>query len=133
MSKKSNHNQMPYKEMSTWELIRMLIISRLPRQKEKMSDEALTPLPKLKDEEVTHIAIVLDGVVEDVMRAQNRLAALVLSKPDFIEFDPRKDKPQIGETKYADGKFIYPTRELMSDDEIQKTLEDMGVKKDNED
>ena len=99
----------------------------MPRQKQKISDEPIASHPKIPEDQITHIAIVLDGVVEDVMRAQNRLAALVLSQPQFIEFDPNSDRPQIGETRYVDGKFEYPVKELMTDEEINNTLKDMGV------
>jgi hypothetical protein len=57
-------------------------------------------------ENINYVAIVLDGVVEDVMRCQDRLAALILSNPQFVEFDPEKDRPQIGLTKYENGKFV---------------------------
>ena len=65
------------------------------------------PPPPPPSEEIGYLAIVLDGVVEDVMRAQPRLVALLLSNPEFVEFDPEKDRPQIGQTKYQNGTFIY--------------------------
>jgi hypothetical protein len=55
--------------------------------------------------QINHLAIVLDGNVEEVMRAQNRLAALLLSSPDFVEFDPKVQKVSVG-YKFEDGKFI---------------------------
>lgn len=127
MFKKRKHKNLPYVEMSTGQLIRYWLISKLPKQKEKIAEDKIVPPINLPDNDINYIAIVLDGVVEDVMRAQNRLAALLLSNPQFVEFDPKVDRPQIGETKYQDGKFKYPIQELMKDDEISKTLEDMGV------
>jgi hypothetical protein len=124
--RKKIHNT-SYEEMTLIDLVRNYFISRMPSQKAKISEGGLDNQPKLPEGEITYIAIVLDGVVEDVMRAQNRLAALVLSQPQFIEFDPTVDRPQIGETRFLDGKFQYPTKELMTDEEINKTLEGMGV------
>lgn len=130
MSRKNNHK--PYREMSLGQLLRLFIISRLPKQKEKVSDEPIHIMPELKESEVNHIAIVLDGVVEDVMRAQNRLAALLLSEPVFVEFDPAQDRPQIGITKYRNGKFEDPANDLMTEQELAETLKSMkGLKDEN--
>lgn len=54
---------------------------------------------------VTHIAIVLDGRVEDVIRTEDRMAALLLSEPEFVEFDPQQVYPIIGTSEYVDGEF----------------------------
>ena len=93
MFKKKNHKNKPYVEMSTGQLIRHWLISKLPQQKEKIADQKIIEPVKFPNDDINYIAIVLDGVVEDVMRAQNRLAALLLSNPEFIEFDPKFDKP----------------------------------------
>ena len=63
----------------------------------------LSPNPQ---EQINHIAVILDGKVEDVIRAQNRMAALFLSEPIFVEFDPREVYPKIGITEYIDGAFV---------------------------
>lgn len=131
MRNKHQHNARPYNEMSFGQLVKQLIISRLPKQKQKMSDDPIVVAPDIPEEEINYIAIVLDGVVEDVMRTQNRLAALLLSEPIFVEFDPKQDRPQIGETKYSEGKFHYPQNELMTEDEVSKILKGMNSK--NED
>lgn len=121
-----HHNHKPYREMSIKELVKIFIISRLPKQKQKMSEESIVNMPEIPDSDINYIAIVLDGVVEDVMRAQNRLAALLLSEPTFVEFDPKKDRPQIGTTRYENEKFAYPEQQLMTDEELKKTLKSMG-------
>lgn len=120
-------------EMSLLALVKTLIISKLPRPKEKVADNPVAPANPTPEGDINYIAIVLDNVVEDVMRTQNRLAALLLSNPEFIEFDPKEDRPQIGTTQYIDGKFKYPSEDLMTDDEIEETLNKMGVEKNNED
>lgn len=95
-------------ELSTLDLIRKFLISRIPVVKNKLDNKSLfEPPPAPPSEEIAFLAIVLDGVVEDVMRAHPRLAALLLSEPKFVEFDPENDRPQIGLTKYSDGSFIY--------------------------
>jgi hypothetical protein len=47
---------------------------------------------------VNHLAVVLDGEVQEIIRAQNRLTALLLSEPKFIEFNPEEVRPEIGWT-----------------------------------
>jgi len=54
---------------------------------------------------VNHLAIVLDGEVQEVIRAQNKLAALFLSEPLFVEFDPKDKYVKIG-WKYDGKNFI---------------------------
>lgn len=130
MSKKNSRPPKPYAEMSLWQVIRVYLISKLPKQKEKIADQPVVAQPKIPEEDINYIAIVLDGVVEDVMRSQNRLAALLLSNPQFIEFNPKDDRPQIGETRYEDGKFVYPENQLMTDEEISETIEKMAGNKD---
>jgi len=95
-------------QLTTLDLIRKFLIARIPVAKEKMDHDQRTQTPPPPPEDIQYLAIVLDGVVEDVMRAQPRLVALLLSGPEFIEFNPEMDRPQIGQTKYENGKFFYP-------------------------
>lgn len=121
---KKNKKNKPYVEMSIWTLLKLLLISRLPKKKEKIAEGPIPVSNPQPEGEINHLAIVLDGIVEDVMRCQNRLAALLLSQPQFVEFDPSKDRPQIGETKYVDGKFEYPIEPpLLTDEEIEQIVE----------
>jgi hypothetical protein len=80
------------------------IESKVPQKRQAMSDPTQANIPS--NVEMNHIAVVLDGVVEDVIRAQNRIAALFLSTPTFVEFDPNAVTVRSGETKYVDGEFI---------------------------
>jgi hypothetical protein len=66
------------------------------------------PLPPPTGVPITKLAIVLDGEVQEVIRAQDRMTALLLSDPDFIELSVDFDNVTIG-WKYEDGKFIAPT------------------------
>jgi hypothetical protein len=129
--RKKIHNT-SYEEMSLLDLVKNYFISRMPSQKSKVSEGTLNQEPKHPEGDITYIAIVLDGVVEDVMRAQNRLAALVLSQPQFIEFDPSVDRPQIGETRYNEGKFEYPSQPLISDQEMDRLIQQEKEKVDED-
>ena len=59
------------------------------------------------------IAFILDGIVQDVLHMDARLAALMLSEPEIIEvtewYEAREDKTKnlVGAT-YANGGFALP-------------------------
>lgn len=90
------------------EIIAQYLQSRLPVRKQPVQDDNVSIMPSGK---VNHIAIILDGRVEDVIRAQNRMTALLLSEPQFVEFDPKTTYPILGVTEYVDGKFVNPGQE----------------------
>jgi hypothetical protein len=75
---------------------------KIAPEKEATQDEALN---MLQQSNVTHVAIVLNGVVQDVIRAQDRMAALLLGQPEFVEFDPREIYPILGTSTYKNGKL----------------------------
>jgi hypothetical protein len=84
-------------------------MSKLPVQKQSAVDYNASLLNSApKDIQINYIAIVLDGRVEEIIRAQNRLAALLLSNPTFVEFDPNEVYPKIGITEYRDEEFVDP-------------------------
>lgn len=120
-----NKNKL-YHEMSLLELIKTLIISKLPKGKEKLQKKYSGPPENVV---INEIAIVLDGTVEDVIRCQNRLAALLLSGPDFVELPKGSKRPKIGITGYKDGKFIEPNNDL-TEEKIEKLLENIEGKND---
>jgi hypothetical protein len=51
------------------------------------------------DVKIYSIAIVLDGEVQDVIRTETRLAAMLLSDPVFVDTTDLEIKPGIG-TRY---------------------------------
>lgn len=71
--------------------------------KSKVTDSDMPILPS----SANHIAVILDGEVQEVLRAENRLTALFLSSPEFVEFNPEETYPRIG-WKYIDGLFVEP-------------------------
>jgi hypothetical protein len=129
---KKNKVPKPYHQMTTADLFRSYLISKLPQGKEKLVQQQSLANNPPENISINHIAIVLDGRVEDVIRCQNRMAALLLSEPEFIEFDPKKEYPQIGITEYIDGQFKTPkpTNADLTEEKIETLLEDL--KKDNE-
>jgi hypothetical protein len=90
---------------STWDLIKRFF-TKNKKYKEKLSvNEEIDKMPSVTVE-MNHLAIVLDGEVQEIMRAQNRLAALLLSEPKFVEYDPSEFQIEIG--WLYDGKEFTP-------------------------
>ncbi len=99
----------PHNYITTWQLFRKYLASKLPVQKQSAIDYNASILNSApKGVQINHIAIVLDGRVEEVLRAQNRLSALLLSNPTFVAFDPQEVYPKIGITEYKDDQFVDP-------------------------
>jgi hypothetical protein len=57
------------------------------------------------DVKINTIAIVLDGQVYDVLRAQDTLADLLLAQPTFVLVTEKTSVARVN-YKYVDGKFI---------------------------
>ena len=51
------------------------------------------------DVNIYSVAIILDGEVQDIIRTEARLAAMLLSEPVFVDITDMDNKPGIG-TKY---------------------------------
>lgn len=63
-----------------------------------------------KDISIATIAILLDGEIQEVIRAQDRMAALFLSSPEFVEIpEGLPTVPTIGWT-YKNGIFENPIK-----------------------
>jgi hypothetical protein len=81
-------------KLSFWDLIKMGIYKLVgTRVKLPAILDIPAPPPPVK---INHIAIVLDGRVEEVIHTENRMAALLLSEPQFIEFEEPGPIPTIG-------------------------------------
>jgi hypothetical protein len=104
MSKNNNHNHKNgIKVLTTREIVRDFFIRRKKyNNKISLTSEAIPPVPP--GAKINYLAIILDGEVQEIMRAQNRLAALLLSEPLIVEFNPDEIKPNVG-WSYIDGKF----------------------------
>ena len=97
------------KHLSTWDIIKTYCYTKIALGvKHPVSINRIPPEPT--QDTIYNLAIVLDDEVQDIMRAQGRLAALLVSNPKFIEFDPEQDQPAIG-WLVNDGNFINPNQE----------------------
>jgi hypothetical protein len=65
--------------------------------------------------EITTIAIVLDNEVQEVIRSEGRLTALLLSDPQFVEVDVDAPRPTIG-WRYENNKFKPPVQDIKIED-----------------
>jgi hypothetical protein len=76
------------------------------KNKEELFNNA--PVPPPINSNIISLAIVLDGKVQEIMRAESGFASLLVSQPTFHEFseeDP--DRPFIG-YNFVQGKFMIP-------------------------
>lgn len=96
--------------LSILDLIKITILNKFAKSEiKKQSPEgngSTMPDPSTWDE-ISYIAIVVDGKVADVMRAQPRMASILLSQPLFVEFDPENGTRPMVNDEYKDGKFIH--------------------------
>lgn len=93
-----------HKHFTLSEFVLGLFKKPVSQDKIPVTNPDVSPIPSTI--KVNHIAIVIDGKVQDVIRAQNRLAAMLLSEPTFIEFNPEDTYPIIGKTLVVDGEFV---------------------------
>lgn len=72
------------------------------------TNEFKQPQPMHSDISIYSVAIILDGEVQDVIRTEARLAAMLLSEPIFVDVTDLDHKPGIG-TKYniENGEFEH--------------------------
>jgi hypothetical protein len=123
-----------YRELGLLEIIKMFFFSRIKKSNNKQSfslKKQTPPPPPPEGVSINHIAIVLDGRVEEVIRCENRLAALLLSNPDFIEFDPEQIKVLVGKTEYSSNQFKN-SEEGFSEEYIDEMIQKEKEKKNND-
>jgi hypothetical protein len=121
-----NHEaQTTIRELKLIDIIKQVFISWIKKPKEKQKyiqtpeRTENTPPENIK---INYIAIVLDDRVEEVIRCENRLAALLLSNPVFVEFLPAEIEVQVGGTRYIDGNLQNTETEMLSE-KINNLLE----------
>jgi hypothetical protein len=97
------------KRISTLDILKIAILKRFNRDKTKksaISQNGIMPdMNRMND--VSTIAIVVDGEVVDIMRAQSRLTSILLANPVFAKIQPDV-KVKIGD-KFLDGEFVAAT------------------------
>jgi hypothetical protein len=106
----THENGQVHGKVTTLDLLKRYLslkIEKMSGVKKSVINPNISPLDQIAGTDINHIAIVIDGEVQDVIRAQNKMAAMVLSNPEFVFFEPKDTKVKIG-FKYQDGKFIEP-------------------------
>ena len=99
------------KVMTTRELLKTWLQKKVGvTTKQPVAHEHAGPPPTPVNKEINTIAVVLDGEVQEVIRAENRLTALFLSEPEFILVTDLENRPTLG-WKYVDGVFKNPNEE----------------------
>jgi hypothetical protein len=106
----SDHNHGEARALTLREIVRRWANAKFNRyskeNKQPLVSPTAAPMAPMGIE-INSLAVVLDGRVEEVLRAQNRLAALFLSGPEFVQFDPEVEQPTIG-WLYENGVFSNP-------------------------
>jgi hypothetical protein len=106
----THENGQAHGKVTTLDLLKRYLslkIEKMSGTKKSAINPNISPLDQMAGIDINHIAIVIDGEVQDVIRAQNKMAAMVLSNPEFVFFEPKETKVKVG-FKYKDGKFIEP-------------------------
>lgn len=88
--------------LNTWDLVKRFFAKKQVPEKISLDESNGTQPKKIPD--VNHIAVIIDNEVQEIIRAQNRLAAILLSEPTFVEFNPHEVRPEIG-WNYEGGEF----------------------------
>jgi hypothetical protein len=95
------------KRISTLDILKIAILKVLDGKKPKksvISPNGLMPnMDRMND--ISTLAIIVDGEVVDIMRSQPRLTSILLAEPKFVKLDPSSQPVRIGD-KYSDGLFI---------------------------
>lgn len=90
-----------------WDIIKVILRNKfVPTPKESVVDldeEIMRARATPAHLNINTIAIVIDDSVVEVMRAENKLSAILLSNPKFVLVD-NNAAVTIGDT-YVDGKF----------------------------
>ena len=94
------------KKISTLDILKMAILKSFGSKRTKkspISQNGIMPdMNRMSD--VSTIAIVVDGEVVDIMRAQSRLTSILLANPIFAKIQPDVSV-NVGD-RYLDGKFV---------------------------
>jgi hypothetical protein len=107
-----------YIELSTLDLIKKVIIDKLllgkngaeayhKLQVDYAEKEAKRdPRNNFEPQQIKaySLAVILDGKVIEILRAQEKLADILLARPEFIIFSPTESKVEIGDI-YEEGQF----------------------------
>ena len=93
--------QVDFIQLTTLQILKKLVIDKFWKRRDLYINDAPEGI------EVHHLAVILDGKVYEVIRAQDKLADMFLAQPEFVLFDPAVDAVHVG-VNYVDGKFSHP-------------------------
>lgn len=105
-------------QLTTWQMLQIFFINKLilgkngaeeyakiiQENREKKHSHHTTEEHEPKDVPVYNIALILDGKVVEVLRAEERLADILLAKPDFVLFNSAETMVKI-DGEYREGRF----------------------------
>jgi hypothetical protein len=94
--------------LNTWDLIKMKL--KKPKLVKQSASENIVPPPPY-GVDINNIAIILDDEVQEVIRTESRLAALLLSSPSFVQFFPEKNEFVTIGTQYINEEFVFEKNE----------------------
>lgn len=101
-----------------------MIFKKRKIQKISPKKEGFNP-PKTYHEEnkIYSIAFVLDGEVQDILRTEERLWALLMSQPIILDISDLEEKPQINWTYSEEtGEFTNPNAIKPTDEEDTSSI-----------
>ena len=102
------------KRISTLDLIKKAVLEYLERKnrvkRSVVSKEGFMPDFEIM-QDISFIAIVVEGEVQDVMRAQPRLTSILMAQPTFVRFNPEEVKVRPGDT-YDGSNFVQKNMHL---------------------
>jgi hypothetical protein len=102
------------KRVTTLDLIKMAALSYIERKNAKkqsaISSSSFMPDMSIM-QDISFLAIVVDGEVQDVMRAQPKLTSILMAEPQFIKFDPNQIQVFPGD-KYNGSEFVKSSSDL---------------------
>jgi hypothetical protein len=101
-----------------------MIFKRKRIQKISPKKDSFNP-PKQYHEEnkIYSIALVLDGEIQDIIRTEERLWALLMSQPVILDISDLEEKPQINWTYNEEtGEFKNPNAIKPTDEEDTSSI-----------
>lgn len=88
-----------YIQLTTLQILKQLVIDKFWKRRDLYLNETPTDIV------VHNVAVILDGKVYEVLRAQDKLADMFLAQPTFALIEPGASI-HVG-VRYEDGKFIH--------------------------
>jgi hypothetical protein len=106
MDKKFNEKDHVHHVITIKELLYRWLDSIIPKKKTPFVDSDANLVRKNPPGmHINYLAIVVDEEVKEIIRAEDEMASIMLSKPKVVQFDPTLQAVKIG-TRFVRGKFV---------------------------